>query len=164
MASDVVAAGKVVGFHYTLRNDSGAVVDSSQGGEALSYLHGAGNIVPGLENALTGKKIGDQLKVKVSPSEGYGERFEEGVQQIPRDQFPPGIDIQVGMQFGAEGPDGSPVPVWVIGIAPDTVTIDFNHPMAGQNLNFEVAIASVRDASPEEMQHGHPHGPGGHHH
>lgn len=163
MRSDVVTHGKVVGISYTLRSDSGQVIDASQGGEILHYLHGASNIVPGLEAALFGRAVGESLSVKVPPSEGYGDRYGGGVHEVPRHRFPPEADIVVGMQFGAEGPDREPVPVWVIDVTADTVTIDFNHPLAGQNLNFDVTIASVRDATPHEIAAGHPHGPGGGH-
>jgi FKBP-type peptidyl-prolyl cis-trans isomerase SlyD len=162
--SDIVADGKVVGFHYTLRNDAAEVIDTSDGGRPLVYLHGASNIVPGLERELTGQAVGASMQVQVAPEDGYGVRYEEGVHQVPRAQFPPGVDIQVGMQFGAEGPDGNPMPVWVAAVGDDVVTIDFNHPLAGQTLHFAVEIVSIRDASAEEIAHGHPHGPGGHHH
>ncbi len=164
MSTDVVSAGKVIGFHYTLRNDAGEVIDSSAGADPLHYLHGAGNIVPGLESELLGKKIGEAFQVIVAAADGYGERFEEGVHEVPRGQFPPEVEIEVGMQFGTEGPDGNPVPVWVADVTEDTVTIDFNHPLAGARLHFDIELVSMRDASSEEIAHGHPHGPGGHHH
>jgi FKBP-type peptidyl-prolyl cis-trans isomerase SlyD len=164
MSTDVITTGKVVGFHYTLRNDAGEILDSSNGAEPLHYLHGGGNIVPGLENALHGKSAGESLKVTVAPGDGYGERHEAGVHRVPRDQFPPNVQIEVGMQFGTEGPDGEAVPVWVAAVDADAVTIDFNHPLAGQSLHFDVQLISVRDATDEEKAHGHPHGPGGHHH
>jgi FKBP-type peptidyl-prolyl cis-trans isomerase SlyD len=157
-----VAAGKVVTFHYTLTNPAGDTLDSSSGGDPLSYLHGAGNIVPGLENALVGKNPGDKLDVTVAPGEGYGDRDERAVHKVSRDQFPPGAPLQAGMQFGAEGPDGQPVPVWITAVEGDTVTIDFNHPLAGVPLKFAVQLVDVRDATAEELQHGHPHGPDGH--
>jgi FKBP-type peptidyl-prolyl cis-trans isomerase SlyD len=164
MGTDVVAAGKVVGFHYTLHSDSGELIDSSDGHEPLFYIHGGGNIVTGLENALTGRKVGESLKVVVEPAEGYGERHEQGVQRVPRDAFPADLEIEVGLQFGAEGPNGEAVPVWVTAVAADAVTVDFNHPLAGQRLHFQVQLHSVRETTAEERSHGHVHGPGGHHH
>lgn len=157
-----VAANKVVTFHYTLTNDAGEQIDSSRGGQPLSYLHGAGNIVVGLEKQLTGKTIGDKLDAKVEAGEGYGERDERAVHRVSKAQFPPGMNIEKGMQFGAQGPDGSPVPVWVTGIEGDTVVVDFNHPLAGVRLNFAVEIVALRDATAEELAHGHPHGADGH--
>lgn len=162
--STPIAAGKVVGFHYTLRNDAGEVVDSSDGVDPLTYMHGAGSIVPGLENALAGKTEGDAFTVVVPPTEGYGVRNEGMVHEVPRSQFPPDVEIEAGMQFGAQGPDGQAVPVWVAAVTDEAVTVDFNHPLAGQQLHFEITVASVRDATAEEVEHGHAHGPGGHDH
>lgn len=153
----------VVSFHYTLTNDRGEVLDSSDGGEPLAYLHGCGNIIPGLEKALTGKQAGDKLNVKVRPEEGYGERDERLVQDVPRQAFQGVRDIKPGMSFTAEGEHG-PARVTVTRVAGDVVTVDGNHPLAGEALTFDVEIASVREASPEELDHGHVHGQGGHHH
>jgi FKBP-type peptidyl-prolyl cis-trans isomerase SlyD len=160
----MIAHGKVVSIHYTLRDDAGNVVDSSAGGEPLVYLHGGGNIIPGLEAALEGVAVGADKQVVVPPGEGYGEKEGPPPQVIPRDAFPAGVDLQVGMQFGVEGPDGQPMPVWVLAVDTERVTLTFDHPLAGQSLHFDVTVVSVRDASAEELQHGHPHGPGGHHH
>lgn len=158
-----VAERTVVSIHYTLTNDKGEVLDSSQGGEPLVYLHGHGNIIQGLETALLGKAPGDKLEVRVAPAEGYGERNEKMVQQVPRRAFQGVKDIQVGMRFQAQGPQG-PTSVVITRVAGDMVTVDGNHPLAGEHLNFAVEITDVRDASAEELQHGHVHGPGGHHH
>ncbi len=153
----------VVTFHYTLKDDGGTVIDSSDGGEPLAYLHGHGNIVPGLEKELTGRTAGDKLSVKVSPAEGYGE-YEEGmVQRIPRRQLKGISKVYVGMPLHAQTPNG-PRQVTVTQVLGDTVTIDANHPLAGKNLNFDIAITEVRDATAEELQHGHVHGAHGHHH
>jgi len=150
-------------FHYTLTNDAGDVLDSSEGREPLPYLHGAGNIVIGLEKALAGKKAGDKLDVAVSPEEGYGVRNEGLVQVVPRDAFR-GVDkLEPGMQFQAESSVG-PVSVVITKIDGDNVTVDGNHPLAGETLHFKVEITQVRDASVEEVLHGHVHGAGGHHH
>jgi FKBP-type peptidyl-prolyl cis-trans isomerase SlyD len=153
----------VVSFHYTLTNDAGEVIDASAGGEPLAYLHGAGNIVPGLENALTGKAAGDKLTVKVAPADGYGERDDRLVQSVPRRAFQGVADIKPGMSFVSQGPEGQ-TRIVVTQVAGDMVTVDGNHPLAGETLNFEVEITEVRDATEEELSHGHVHGAGGHHH
>lgn len=158
-----IAANKVVSIDYTLTDDNGTVIDTSEGRGPLLYLAGAGNIIPGLEKALEGKSAGDSLQVKVSPEEGYGDRHEQMVQEVPKDAFQGVEDIQVGMQFHAES-DHGPLPVVVVGVSDETVTVDGNHPLAGENLNFDVTVVEVRDASDEEMAHGHVHGPGGHEH
>jgi FKBP-type peptidyl-prolyl cis-trans isomerase SlyD len=158
-----IAEDKVVSIHYTLTDSAGTVLDSSSGSEPLLYLHGAGNIIPGLENALEGKESGDKLSVTVEPSEGYGERDERLVQAVPRSAFKGVEQLAPGMQFQAQGPQGTRLVV-VTQVATDVVTVDANHPLAGQTLHFEVEIAEVRDATREELEHGHVHGPGGHHH
>jgi FKBP-type peptidyl-prolyl cis-trans isomerase SlyD len=153
-----IAHDKVVLIHYTLRNDAGEVLDSSSGGDALAYLHGQGNIIPGLEKALEGKQAGDKLNVKVEPAEGYGLRDSKLVQQVPRRQFGD-AKVQPGMQFHAQTSQ-----VRGLNILGDMVTVDGNHPLAGENLHFDVEVTDVRDATAEELEHGHVHGPGGHHH
>ncbi len=158
-----IAERRVAQFHYTLTNDQGEVLDSSAGHEPLTYLHGKGNIVPGLEKALEGKQAGDKLKVSVPPEEGYGAIHPELIQSVPRSAFQGVADIQVGMRFQAETGHG-PVLVRVTGVSADTVTVDGNHELAGQTLHFEVEVTNVRDASVEEVLHGHVHGPGGHQH
>lgn len=159
-----ISNNHVVSIHYTLTDDEGVTIDSSAGGEPLHYLHGAGNIIPGLEKELTGKVVGDKLQVKVIPSEGYGEVIQEMIQQVPKEAFQGAPELQVGMQFEAGTQDGGRVPVTITAIEGDVVTVDGNHPLAGKHLNFDVSIESVREASQEELQHGHVHGPGGHHH
>lgn len=162
-APTTVADGTVVAIHYTLKNDAGETLDTSDGGEPLEYLHGAGNIVPGLENALVGRKLGDSLKVTVPPADAYGERDPRGVQRVPRNAFPPGVEIVPGMPFVADGPDGEPMQVWISALENDRVVIDLNHPLAGVTLHFEVTVSALRSATAEEIEHGHPHGPDGHH-
>lgn len=153
-----------VSFHYKLTDDDGISIDSSEGKEPLAYLHGAGNIIPGLEKALEGKTTGDSLTVAVSAAEGYGEVQKELIQEVPKDAFQ-GIDsIELGMQFEAQTGQGGTVPVTVIAVTDDLVTVDGNHPLAGKNLNFDVTIEDVRKASEEELDHGHVHGVGGHEH
>jgi FKBP-type peptidyl-prolyl cis-trans isomerase SlyD len=159
----LIAPEKVVLIHYTLKNDAGETLDSSSGGEPLAYLHGQGNLIPGLEKALEGKQAGDTLNVKVAAAEGYGERDDKLVQQVPRRQFG-GANVQPGMQFHAQTSQGQTRVVTVTSIVGDMVTVDGNHPLAGENLHFEVEVNEVRDASAEELEHGHVHGPGGHHH
>lgn len=158
-----IETNTVVTFNYVLKDDDGNVIDQSQDGTFI-YLHGAQNIVPGLENALSGKTIGDELSVSVSPAEGYGERQDDRLQSVPRDMFPESTEIEPGMQFHAQGPDGQSLVVSIIGVEDDTITVDGNHPLAGVQLNFDVSIVEVRTATDEEISHGHVHGPGGHQH
>lgn len=153
----------VVSINYTLTNDRGEVLDSSEQGAPLAYLHGTGNIIPGLESALTGLEQGAKLQVQIEPADAYGERNEQLVQEVPRRAFQGINDIQPGMSFTAQG-DGGPVRVLVTRVLGDMVTVDGNHPLAGERLNFDVEIAEVRTATAEELEHGHVHGPDGHHH
>ena len=159
----VVAADKVVTIHYTLTNNDGEVLDSSSGGEPLTYIHGHGNIIPGLEKELEGKSSGDKLNVKSAPADGYGERDKKLVQKVPRRSLG-GNKITPGMQFQAQTSSGEARVATVVSLQGDMVTVDMNHPLAGETLNFEVEIADVREATTEELAHGHVHGPGGHHH
>ena len=154
---------KIVAINYTLTTDDGEVLDKSDDG-SFAYLHGADNIVIGLENALTGKAVGDKFNVKVSPEEGYGDRNDEMVQVVGREMFETDAELEVGTQFHAEGPDGHPIMITVAAIEGDDITIDGNHPLAGVNLNFDIAVVDIKDASAEEIEHGHVHGPDGHHH
>jgi FKBP-type peptidyl-prolyl cis-trans isomerase SlyD len=158
-----IAPNTVASFHYTLTNDAGEVLDSSRGREPLSYLHGAGNIVPGLEEAMAGRGVGDSFKVDVAPEDGYGVHHEGLVQDVPRAAFQGVDEIQPGMSFQASTPQGVHS-VTVTKVGKDTVTVDGNHPLAGQTLHFDVEVTEVREASAEELSHGHVHGPGGHHH
>lgn len=159
----VIAQDKVVLIHYTLTNEAGETLDSSSGGAPLAYLHGQGNIISGLEKALDGKQAGDKLNVRVEPADGYGVRDDGLVQQVPRRQFG-GANLKPGMQFHAQSAQGHARVVTVTRIVGDMVTVDGNHPLAGEVLNFDVEVAEVRDATHEELEHGHVHGPGGHHH
>ncbi|WP_432472963.1 FKBP-type peptidyl-prolyl cis-trans isomerase [Amphritea sp. HPY] len=158
-----VADKKIVRIHYTLSNVDGEVMDSSEGQEPLAYLHGTGSIVPGLEKELLGKQAGDKVNVEVTPEEGYGELNAELVQEVDRAAFEGVDDIQVGMRFMAQTAWGEQ-PVIVTAMTEETVTVDGNHPLAGQTLKFDVELVEVRDASEEELEHGHAHGEGGHHH
>ncbi len=158
-----VSAQKVVFIHYTLTNDDGEVIDSSEGHAPLAYIHGEGNIIPGLENALVGKSAGDTLKVSIPPEEGYGLRDDSLVQAVPKEAFHGVDEILPGMQFHTETADGGQL-VTVLQVQDDMVILDGNHPMSGQTLNFDVQVTEVRDATAEELAHGHVHGEGGHHH
>ena len=153
----------VVTLHYTLRDDAGTVLDSSASGEPLSYLHGHGNLIPGLERELSGKTAGDKLTVKVPAADGYGEYDEQLVQKVPHKALRGVPNIKVGMRLSAETQHGRHA-VTVTKVAPDGVTLDGNHPLAGKDLNFEVQITEVREATAEELSHAHVHGPGDHHH
>lgn len=158
-----IADNCVASFHYTLTDGTGKVLDSSEGQEPLSYLHGAGNIIPGLEKALLGKAAGAKLSVAVKAAEAYGERDDTMVQELPNTMFSGVEKIEVGMEFHAETEHGLQV-VTVTAVDNDTVTIDGNHPLAGIDLNFDVEVTDVRNATEEELSHGHAHGAGGHHH
>lgn len=155
-----VATDKVVAFDYTLTAADGEVLDSSEGGEPLSYLHGQSGIIPGLEQALEGLSVGDQINVTVEPEEAYGMRDDELLQEVPREQFEGIDDIEIGMQFQAETPEGVIV-FTVINVSESMIQVDGNHPLAGMSLTFDVTIRSVRDATPSELEHGHAHGDDG---
>ncbi|HEY3699913.1 MAG TPA: peptidylprolyl isomerase [Spongiibacteraceae bacterium] len=159
----LIGPNSVVSIYYELTNDAGEVLDASQVGEPLTYLHGAHNIISGLEKQLLGKTTGDALQVKVQPEEGYGIQQPELMQQVPRDAFPDPDNIAIGMRFSAESDDGH-VSVVVTEVTDSTVTVDGNHPLAGVVLNFDIKIADVRSATAEEISHGHVHTPGHHHH
>ncbi len=158
-----ISTGKVVSIDYTLTDDKQQILDTSEGGEPLVYLQGVGQIIAGLEKELEGKKDGDSLKVKVAPENGYGLRDDAKIVQVSRKQIQGDEELKEGMQLQASGPQGHQV-VTITKIAGDEVTIDGNHPLAGQTLHFDVTVRDVRDATKEEMDHGHVHGPGGHHH
>jgi len=158
-----VSENAVVVIDYTLTDNEGEVIDSSEGAGPLAYLHGMGNIITGLEEALLGKEAGDEVKASIEPAKGYGERHEDMKQEVPKELFG-GIDnIEVGMQFQSETDDG-PVMVTVVAIEEEMITVDGNHPLAGVHLNFDVKDREVREASEEELEHGHVHGEGGHQH
>jgi len=158
-----VAENMVVLIDYTLTDNDGDVIDSSEGAGPLAYLHGAGNIIPGLEAALLGKEAGDDVKASIEPENAYGERQEEMKQDVPKELFGGVDNIEVGMQFQSETDQG-PVMVTVVTIGEEMITDDGNHPLAGVHLNFDVTIREVREPSEEELEHGHVHGEGGHHH
>jgi FKBP-type peptidyl-prolyl cis-trans isomerase SlyD len=158
-----IAADSVVLIHYTLKDDDGKVLDSSAGGEPLAYIQGHGNLVSGLEKALEGKTQGNRIEVIVTPAEGYGTRNEALVQRVPKRSLQRAGEIRKGMQFQAQTDEG--VRVFTVStVVGDMVTLDGNHPLADQTLHFNVEVVEVRGATAEELEHGHVHGAGGHHH
>lgn len=148
---------------YTLRDDDGEVIDESRESSPLLYLHGAQNIVPGLEEQLEGVAEGESVKATVPPEKGYGPRIGQS-QDVPRDLFPADAELAAGMQVVGHDGEGRQIPFFITRFTETTVTIDPNHPLAGETLYFEVTVEALRDATEEEIEHGHPHGPGGHHH
>lgn len=158
-----IATDSVVTIHYTLKDEAGNTLDSSVSGDPIAYLHGHGNIVPGLERQLEGKSKGDKLNVQVSAADGYGEYRKELVQRVPRRALKGVPSVTVGMRLHTQTPQGTRT-VTVTHVASDMVTVDGNHPLAGKALNFEVEVTDVRQATHEELAHGHVHGAGGHHH
>jgi FKBP-type peptidyl-prolyl cis-trans isomerase SlyD len=155
----VIADHKVVSLHYTLKNNDGEILDASAADDPLSYIHGTGSIIPGLEKQLAGKSAGNEFNVSVGPADAYGERSETLVQQIPRSAFKDVDEIEEGMQFQARSASGETL-ITVTGVEGDQVTVDGNHPLAGETLNFDVKVESVRDATAEELEHGHVHSDG----
>ncbi len=158
-----ITADRVVLIHYTLKDDKGEVIDSSAGGEPLAYIQGHGNLVPGLEKALEGKQDGNTVAVSIAPADGYGVRDETLIQRVPKRSLQGAGEIKKGQQFQARTDDGMRL-FTVKAVVGDMVTLDGNHPLADQTLNFDVNIVSVREATSEELEHGHVHGAGGHHH
>lgn len=157
--------GKVVDLVYSLKNEKGEILDSSDAQNPLTYLHGAHEIVPGLEDALKGLKVGDKKNVVVQAAEGYGEPDSELRLVVSRSQFPEEADVKAGMRFRASASDDDEdeVVFTVHNVEGEKVYIDGNHPLAGQTLYFDVEVLRVRDATDEEVEHGHAHTPGGHH-
>ncbi|MDX8401390.1 MAG: peptidylprolyl isomerase [Mariprofundaceae bacterium] len=158
-----ITQNKVVSFDYRLTNDAGEVLDSSEGHGPLTYLHGASNIIPGLERELEGREAGDAMQVTVEAADAYGERNPDLMQAVPASMFEGVEKVEVGMQFQAQTPTGPQI-VTVAKVEGDQVTVDGNHPLAGERLHFDVTVREVRDATPEEIEHGHVHGPEGHAH
>lgn len=158
----VIQSDKVVLIHYTLKNEEGKVLDSSGEDAPMPYLHGAGNIVIGLEQTLMGLKVGDEFDVKLDPKDGYGEKTSPGAQAVPKKDFPKGANLSVGMGFRA-GENGEVI-LYITKIEGAYVYVDTDHPLAGQILHFTGSVARIRDANDNEKAHGHPHGPDGTHH
>ncbi len=159
-----IEKNKVVSIDYKLTNDKNETVDSSEGREPLAYLHGNGNLIPGLEKALDGKVSGDKLTVSIPPEEGYGLRDDSKRIDIPREVFKGVDEVKPGMQFQARNKEGAVELLTVVAVEGDKITIDANHPLAGETLNFDVTVKEIREATAEELAHGHVHGAGGHHH
>ncbi|MEI8257339.1 MAG: FKBP-type peptidyl-prolyl cis-trans isomerase, partial [Deltaproteobacteria bacterium] len=158
-----ITKNAVVSIDYTLRDDQGEVLDSSDGDEPLIYLHGQGQIIEGLENALDGRSTGDAFKITVSPKDGYGEKSATGAVRVPSEELPEGPAPEIGMELEAVGPNGEVATLYVVGVEKDAVMLSTDHPLAGVTLHFDVSIREVREASADEMEHGHVHGPGGAH-
>ena len=158
-----VADGVVVSLDYTLRLGDGQVIDTSAGGEALEFLQGSGQIIPGLEQALYGMGVGEEKEVEVGPEAGYGERDPNAVQAVPPDMFPQDLALTEGMGLQLRDQSGNLMVAYVAELRPDAVLLDFNHPLAGETLFFQVKIAGLRPATTEELAHGHVHSGGQHH-
>lgn len=158
-----ITANTVVSIDYTLTDDDGEIIDTSKGQAPLTYLHGHGQIVAGLERHLEGRESGDSLQADIAPADAYGEYDSGKVLRVPRGELPEDLTPEVGMRLLAEGPNGESVPLWVVEVSPSEVTLDGNHPLAGQTLHFAVDVREVRQATEEELEHGHVHGPGGEH-
>lgn len=158
-----IEKNRVASIDYTLTNDSGEVLDSSSGREPLAYLHGVGGLIPGLEKELEGKVKGDKLVAIISPDQAYGIRSEELIQEIPLENFQNKEEVQVGAQFQVQ--NGEHVHIATVkSIGDKAATVDMNHPLADMTLHFDVEVMDVREATSEELEHGHVHGPGGHQH
>ncbi|MCC7447484.1 MAG: peptidylprolyl isomerase [Anaerolineae bacterium] len=160
--ADVVRDGAVVSLEYELKLANGEVVDYSETDEPLEYLHGAENIIPGLEKELAGLQVGDEKDVEVPPADGYGEYDPEDVEVVERGALPKNIPLQLGMVLAVSDENGDFSEAFVREISPNSVTLDFNHPLAGQRLFFKVKVLGIREATEEELAHGHPHGAHGH--
>ncbi|MCJ7499446.1 peptidylprolyl isomerase [bacterium] len=155
-----IGTNSVVSIHYTLRDETGEVLDASEGREPLDYMHGSGQIIPGLENALEGKSKGEELAVVIEPEKGYGTRDESLVHEVPKSEFETPDEFEVGMQFRV-GDEGGTLIMVVAGVGDEVVTLDGNHPLAGVTLSFDVSIADVREATEEEIKASqHVHGSG----
>jgi len=158
-----VSKDSVVSLEYRLHLGDGQVVDESEPGQPLAYMHGRGQIVPGLEGHLEGMSAGESKKVVVSPAQGYGEHDPRGLQEVPREMFPPNANLQAGVTISAQTADGDVIPITIRELKGDKVVVDLNHPMAGKTLHFDITVREVRAATDEEKEHGHAHGPGGAH-
>lgn len=159
-----VEDGMVVSLDYTLRLDDGQVIDSSTDRETFQFLQGQGQIIPGLEKALYGMTVGEEKEVEVAPAEGYGETDPEAYQRVPRDVFPSDMDLSEGMGLHLQDQSGHTMEAYVAEISPEGVLLDFNHPLAGETLFFQVKVTGLRPGTSEELAHGHVHGDGHHHH
>jgi FKBP-type peptidyl-prolyl cis-trans isomerase SlyD len=160
----MIKNGKVVDLRYSLKNSQGELLDEADAADPFTYLHGAQQVVPGLESALEGLKIGDKKKVVVSPEDGYGIKDPKLSMVVKKAQFPGNLELEAGMQFEATSNTGEEIIFTVESIEGDEVRVDGNHPLAGETLHFDVEVLQIRDATQEEIEHGHAHGPDGHGH
>jgi FKBP-type peptidyl-prolyl cis-trans isomerase SlyD len=163
MSKDSVENGVVVSMEYTLKID-GEVIDSSEGQDPLEFLAGYGNIIPGLENEMIGMKVGDSKDVVVEPADGYGEYDEEAFMDVPRDQFPADMPVEEGLELTVRDDEGQARYARIESVEGGTVRLNFNHPLAGDELHFNVKVVSLREPTEEELDHGHVHQGDGHHH
>ena len=159
-----IGQDQIASIHYVLKDEDGNILDSTVSREPFSFLSGREQILPKLEEAIATMLINTKKEITLQPAEAYGEYVEEAVQKANRSDFPENVELKEGMEFYASSPDGQNMPFTVQSIEGDAVTIDFNHPLAGKTLTFEVELVDVRDATPEELSHGHAHGPEGHEH
>jgi FKBP-type peptidyl-prolyl cis-trans isomerase SlyD len=164
MAPQTVQNGVIVSLDYVLKLDNGEVVDQSPDGDPLVYLHGAQNIIPGLENALTGMAVNESKTVNVKPEDGYGDYDPEGTEVVERAFFGDDVELSPGVVLTLRDVEGNIFDAVVTELDDANVTLDFNHPLAGETLHFAVKVVELRDATPEELDHGHPHVPGMHAH
>ena len=158
-----ITTNMVVQFHYTLRDGNGSQLESSSGGEPMTYLHGRNSLLPGLEQALDGRKTGDKFSVTLAPEQAFGELLPDSELRVPLSQLRGSKNWQPGMQAVIQTPQGHQQ-VTIVKVGHTMATVDTNHPMAGLTLSFDIEVTDVRAASAEELSHGHAHGPGGHHH
>lgn len=159
-----IEQNKVVTFDYTLKDDEGNILDTTEGASPFSFLSGKGQILPKLEDEINTMIIGSKKQVKIAASDAYGEYNEQAVQQVERSNFPAETELKPGMQFVANSPEGKQMPFIVSEVMENDVKIDFNHPLAGKNLEFDVKLIDIREPTPEELAHGHSHEQGGHQH
>ena len=155
---------KVIIFNYTLKDENGEMLDSTEKGGPFSFVTGNQQVLPGLEDALSRMIIGSKKNIKLAAADAYGEYDEGAVQKVKRNLFPEEAELEIGTSYFAHSPEGQHLQFIITEIEDDVITANFNHPLAGKDLEFDVELLDVRDATSEEMQHGHVHGPGGHHH
>ena len=160
----MIAKNKVVSLNYCLKDTQGEELERADADKPMKYIHGGGTIVSGLENALDGLKVGDKKEVTVKPEEGYGEIVSELRMKVERNKLPAGQEITVGMELTGEHGDGKKYAFHIVEIKGDDIYMDGNHPWAGKTVHFSVEVMEIRDATTEELKHGHVHGEGGHHH
>ena len=159
-----IGANKVVSVNYILKDNEGVIIDSTENSPPFAFISGSEQILPKLEEEVSGMIIGSRKNIKLTASEAYGDYDDKAVQNAKRSQFPDDFNLEVGMNYIANSPDGKQMPFIIKEIRDTEIIIDFNHPLAGKDLEFEVELLDVRDATEEEMDHGHVHSPEGHHH